>query len=225
VNFAQKSSRIRFAVLPIAVVAAGISCTRHRQTAPVMLPPPVIVQVPAKTPQQPGPPPPLPPGQSPPATTTPPQATTTAQQVPPPPKKKKGRRRKADENQTAGATQPADTSATQPANAAPAAATTQAAAPAVSPAPKENVPQLGQVLSDSQRRDYEAQIRDALDNAIRNLAGITNRALSPQQQNMKSQVQTFIVQAQEASKTDLVAARSLADRASLLSKDLLDSVH
>jgi len=192
-----------------------------------MLPPPVIVQVPAKAPPQPSPPPPLPPGQGGPAATPPPQATSTAQQVPPPPKHgKKGRHRKTDETQTASGAQPANTG--QPAEvngaqAAPATATpptTQAS----TPAPKETVPQLGQVLGEPQRRDYETQIHDALESANRNLNAIGNRSLSTQQQTMKNQVQSFITQALETSKTDLVAARSLADRANLLSKDLLDSL-
>jgi hypothetical protein len=184
-----------------------------------MVPPPVIVQVPAKAPAQPGPPPPLPPGQSGPAITPPPQAAVTAQQVPPPPKKKKGRHRRAEETQAASGAQVADPGA--PAQQPPAPAPTQAA---TSPAPRETVPQLGQVLGDSQRRDYEAQIREALDSAGRNLGSVGNHALSAQQQTLKSQVLSFIDQAREASKTDPVAARSLADRANLLSKDLLDSV-
>jgi hypothetical protein len=176
-----------------------------------MVPPPVIVEVPAKTPKQPAPPPALPPGQGGPAVTPPP---TTAQQVPPySPKKKKGRRKKADEAQTASGAQPPET--TVP----PTAAAAQAPQPVAQP-----VPQLGQVLTDVQRRDIAARVRQAIDSANRNLTSIGTRALSPQQETIRSQVRSFITQADEASKTDLIAARSLAERADLLSKDLLDSL-
>jgi len=161
------------------------------------------VAVPEKTPPQPTPPPPLPP-QSGPSVTPPPQ---TAAKIPPPPPKQ-NKRHKKNHEAPVPAPEPA------PAQQAAAAPPPQAAAPV----------QLSQVLSDDQRRDYEAHIHDSLDSANRNLSSIGNRQLTPQQETLRSQVLSFISQAQEARKTDLVTARSLAERADLLSKDLRDSL-
>ena len=175
-----------------------------------MLLPPVIVSVPKDTPKSPGPPPPLA-GQSGPALTPPPQ---TAQQVPPPPPKKKKRRKSTDETQTSASiteANPQQAAATPPQQ--PAAQAAQSA-----------VPQLTQVLTDDQQRDFKAHIHDSLDSANRNLGSIGNRQLSTQQETMRNQVLSFIKEAQEAIKTDLVTARSLAERADLLSRDLVKNL-
>lgn len=196
--------------LPLAAVLLTSSCFRHqKQAAPVMIPPPVIVEVPKQTPKQPAPPPPLPPGQGGPAVTLPPQST--AQQViPPPPKRnKKKNKKRAEEVQAAAATPPVETPPQQQAPAAPQA----------------SLPQLTQVLGEDQRREFETSIRELLDSARKNLTAVKDRQLSTQQQTMRSQVESFVVQAEETKKTDLVAARSLAQRADLLSKDLVDSIH
>jgi len=176
-----------------------------------MVAPPVIVAVPEKTPTSPSPPPPLPPGQNGPAITPPPQQT--AAKIPPPPPKQKRKPKKKNETQTASTQAPEAAPAQQPATA-----------PATQAQTAASVPQLSQVLSDDQRRDFEAHIRDSLDSANRNLSFIGNRQLSAQQQTLRSQAQSFITQAQELRKTDLVTARSLAERADLLSKDLRDSL-
>jgi len=169
-----------------------------------MVPPPVIVTVPKDTPRTPGPPPQLPPQSGP--AVAPPQ---TAQQVPPPPpRKKKNHHKNSEETQAAS-------------NAVPAQNAQQ---PAPQPAAQPVVTQLSPVLTDDQRRDYEAHIRDALDSATRNLGSVANHQLSNQQETMRTQVVSFINQAQEARKTDLVTARSLAERANLLSQDLRDSL-
>ncbi len=83
--------------------------------------------------------------------------------------------------------------------------------------------QIGQVLTDEQRHDYETHLQSALNSANKNLTSLNGRSLSSQQQTMRTQVESFMRQAQEASKSDLVTARSLAERAALLSQDLLDS--
>ena len=44
------------------------------------------------------------------------------------------------------------------------------------------------------------------------------------QQRMAAQVENFVAQAEERRKTDLVSARSLAERADLLARDLADSL-
>jgi type IV secretory pathway VirB10-like protein len=173
-----------------------------------MLLPPVIVSVPKDTPKSPGPPPPLA-SQSGPAVTPPPQ---TAEQVPPPPPRKKKRRKNTEE----ASASTAETTTQQ-------AAVTPSQQPAAQPA-QPAVPQLTQVLSDDQQRDFRTHIHDSLDSATRNLGAVANRQLTAQQDTMRNQVVSFIKEAQEASKTDLVTARSLAERADLLSRDLRDSL-
>jgi hypothetical protein len=81
------------------------------------------------------------------------------------------------------------------------------------------------MLTDQQRRDYEARIHDALERAQSNLSKArANARLNEAQQRMAAQVETFIAQAEERRKTDLVSARSLAERADLLARDLAESL-
>jgi hypothetical protein len=174
-----------------------------------MVPPAVTVQVPEKAPPPPPPPPVIPPGQS--GTTVAPPPAVTETKMPGPPKKKRKTPKKPPRP---------DTEATPGAG-------TQAGAPATPPAQEpaaSTVPQLGQMLSDDQRRDYEAHIHDSLDRARANLQKARNSKLTEAQQRMASQVETFIAQAEERRKTDLVSSRSLAERAELLSRDLAESL-
>lgn len=114
-----------------------------------------------------------------------------------------------------------DTTATQSADAAVPGAQT-AAPQEAAPAP---VPQLGQMLSDEQRRDYEARIHAALQRARANLRKARgNPRLNEAQQRMAAQVETFVEQAEQRRKTDLVSSRSLAERADLLARDLVESL-
>jgi hypothetical protein len=87
------------------------------------------------------------------------------------------------------------------------------------------VPQLGQMLTDEQRRDYETHIHDALERAQANLRKARSKPrLTEAQQRMAAQVETFVAQAEERRKTDLVTSRSLAERADLLARDLAESL-
>ena len=79
------------------------------------------------------------------------------------------------------------------------------------------------MLTDQQRRDYEARIQAALDRARANLQKArSNPNLTDAQKNMAAQVASFVDQAEERRKTDLVSARSLAERADLLARDLAE---
>lgn len=103
--------------------------------------------------------------------------------------------------------------------------TQSAEAPAAQEAAPAPVPQLGQMLSDAQRREYEARIHDALERARANLRKARNNPrLTEAQQRMAAQVDTFVDQAEERRKTDLVSSRSLAERADLLARDLVESL-
>jgi hypothetical protein len=81
------------------------------------------------------------------------------------------------------------------------------------------------MLSDEQRRDYEARIHAALQRARANLRKARgNPRLNEAQQRMAAQVETFVEQAEQRRKTDLVSSRSLAERADLLARDLVESL-
>ena len=81
------------------------------------------------------------------------------------------------------------------------------------------------MLTEAQRRDYETHIHDALERAQANLRKArANSRLTDSQQRMAAQVENFVAQAEERRKTDLVTARSLAERADLLARDLADSL-
>jgi hypothetical protein len=137
--------------------------------------------------------------------------------VPGPPKKKRKLTKKTPKTDTP-TTQSIE--AQQPASAV--AQTPPASPQEAQPAP---VPSLGQMLTDDQRRDYETHIHDALERARANLRKARgNTKLTEAQQRMASQVETFVAQAEDRSKTDLVSARSLAERADLLAKDLAESL-
>jgi len=174
-----------------------------------MVPPAVEVPVPEKQPAQPPPPPPLPPAQT--GTAIAPPPAGNEPKVPGPPKKHRRQTKKTE------AAQSAQTSEAQPAAATPPAPATTAT---TAPSP---VPQLGQMLTDQQRRDYETHIQSALDRARANLQKAhSNPNLTDAQKNMAAQVASFVDQAEERRKTDPVSARSLAERADLLARDLAE---
>jgi outer membrane biosynthesis protein TonB len=202
----MRALHYRIAVLALFAAAFSSGCHRKKPPQPVMVPPAVEVPVPEKQPAQPPPPPPLPPSQTGTAIAPPPAATE--QNVPGPPRK---HRRQTKKTQTAQSSE-----AQPPAATAPAPATTATTTPAP-------VPQLGQMLTDQQRRDYEARIQAALDRARANLQKArSNPNLTDAQKNMAAQVASFVDQAEERRKTDLVSARSLAERADLLARDLAE---
>jgi enamine deaminase RidA (YjgF/YER057c/UK114 family) len=75
-----------------------------------------------------------------------------------------------------------------------------------------------------QERDLNSQIDQALASAESNLATIGSRPLTKDQRATVAQVQSFVRQAKERRKTDLAAARSLAQRADILAQDLSRSL-
>lgn len=96
---------------------------------------------------------------------------------------------------------------------------------APNPAPSSPEPlRLGPMTTPEQERDLNSQIDQALARAVSNLGAIGNRRLTKDQQSAVAQVQSFVRQARELRKTDLAAARSLAQRADILARDLLGSL-
>lgn len=104
--------------------------------------------------------------------------------------------------------------------------TSRPAAPATpATAPPTNQPlRLGEMLTPAQERQYNAAIDQSLRRAQANIAIVSKRRLSSEQQGVVAQVQSFIEQAQSTRKTNLTAAKSLAERADVLARDLARTV-
>lgn len=120
--------------------------------------------------------------------------------------------------------EPASENASHPvhhrAPAAPAPAPSAAPARPASAAPI----QLGDMLSPDEQQKLSAAIDASVARANRNLAALSGRTLSSGQRETVNQIRSFLKQAENARSTDLQAARSLAERADLLSRDLLQNL-
>jgi hypothetical protein len=100
----------------------------------------------------------------------------------------------------------------------------RAAAPAA-PAKIPNQPlRLGEMLTPEQERQYNSAMDQSLQRAEANIARVSKRQLSKEQQGVVIQVQSFIEQAQSTRKTNLTAAKSLAERADVLARELARTV-
>jgi hypothetical protein len=80
------------------------------------------------------------------------------------------------------------------------------------------------MLSPEQENQLKQQIDGSLYSAQQNLAKTRGRALDQDQRETARQIESFIKQAQATRASDLEAARSLAERADLLSRDLVKSL-
>jgi hypothetical protein len=96
------------------------------------------------------------------------------------------------------------------------------AATTPTPAPPPT-PQLGEMLTDDRRRQYEAEFGGYVSRATAVVNRATRRpsALSPRQKETVVRIQTFLQQAEESKLKDVVTAVQLARRADLLAQDLL----
>jgi hypothetical protein len=110
---------------------------------------------------------------------------------------------------------PAPTASPQPATP------TVQNAPTPSPEPEFR---LGQTLTPEEQRAYNAQIDQHIQRATQALGSVGRRALTAQQKTSMAQIRGFIVQAQQMRNTDVVRAKSLAERADILTQDLLSTV-
>jgi hypothetical protein len=77
------------------------------------------------------------------------------------------------------------------------------------------------MLSKAEQQELNAAIKDLLERAERNVALAKSRNLTAQQKELVRQAEVFVSQAQSARETDLNAAKSLAERAELLSREAL----
>jgi hypothetical protein len=104
-------------------------------------------------------------------------------------------------------------------------AATPAPGPAASPAPAESSPKLGDILSADQQKQYSASIDQSLSHAQASLNSIRERQLNKDQQAQLEQIRNFLQQAQATRGSDLAGAKSLAERAEVLARDLAASFH
>ena len=122
---------------------------------------------------------------------------------------------------------PAQPSAPRKPARAVAAPSPQATAPVPSPAPAPPAPitppQLVDIVPPDQQRQLNGAIDQSLARAQASLTSIASRELSKDQQAMADQIRNLMQQAQVSRKSDLQGAKSLAERAEVLAKDLAGS--
>jgi hypothetical protein len=95
------------------------------------------------------------------------------------------------------------------------------AAPPVQPqAPPPVLPELRPILTAAETRDLERAINARIARARSLLRSIEGKRKSGPQTVVVDQIRTFIRQAEEARKTDLLRANNLAERAEVLASDL-----
>lgn len=87
-------------------------------------------------------------------------------------------------------------------------------------APVAPPPQLTQMLSPAEQISHNRSIDEAMRRAEMALATVGSRRLSASQRTTLERVKMFLKQAAEARATDLVTAKSLAERADALASDL-----
>jgi hypothetical protein len=108
---------------------------------------------------------------------------------------------------------------TPPPSAPPASASPRNSSGQPNPAPR-----LGDILTPEQERQYNSAIDQSLARTQSSLGVIANRKLTKEQQGVVVQIQSFVQQAQTTRKSNLAAARSLAERADVLARDLVGSL-
>jgi hypothetical protein len=178
------------------------SCRMKQGAVPLPSPPPSASQ-----PASQDPPPEVPSSAAPvPATTAPAQEPAPYQvNKPPQPAAKKPAR---------SAATPAAAPSNNPAVSAP---VPTLAAPSAPPAPP---PKLGDILTPDEQKQYSASIDQSLSHAQTSLNSITGRQLNKDQQAEVEQIRNFMQQAQGTRTSDPAGAKSLAERAEVLGRDL-----
>lgn len=83
---------------------------------------------------------------------------------------------------------------------------------------------LGSMFTPGQQQELTHEINANVYRSRRNLLSVSRKRLNPSQKETADQIEVFLKQAQAAMASDLEAARSLSERAELLSRDLLRSL-
>jgi hypothetical protein len=99
-----------------------------------------------------------------------------------------------------------------------------APAAAVPEQPPAAIPELEQILTPQRRQAYNEEIERDIAAAQKTVDALQGRRLSGDQTAYLLRVRAFIEQANQARTTDLIRARNLAERASVLAEDLRRSV-
>lgn len=97
------------------------------------------------------------------------------------------------------------------------------APPAGTPPPAPQ-PRLGELLTPEELREHAASFERSLHATRDLLAQILKYKLTADQSQSAARIQTFLRQAEETRRSDLVAAVNLARRAELLARDLLSQL-
>jgi len=181
--------------IPLVVLLAVSGIACRKNTLPALKIPPAPAATTAPVEPMEQPPQPAP------ATTQPPPALPQPTVAPPPPE---------------DVSQPKKSARRAPRPTTP-------AAPVTSP-PANQPLRLGEMLTPEQERQYNTAMDQSLQRARSNIARVSKRQLSKEQQGVVAQVQSFIEQAQSTRKTNLTAAKSLAERADVLARELARTV-
>jgi hypothetical protein len=83
-------------------------------------------------------------------------------------------------------------------------------------------PKLGQMLTAEERREYTRTLDESLDRVNRALVALEGKNLTAEQKESLERIRTYQKQAEQARDQGLLTAVSLARRADLLAKDLLE---
>jgi hypothetical protein len=89
-------------------------------------------------------------------------------------------------------------------------------------APEPPTPRLAQMFTVEERRENTRVLEETLERVNRELATVEGKNLTPAQKEIAERIRTFRKQAEQAREQDLLTAVSLARRADLLAKDLLE---
>jgi hypothetical protein len=87
--------------------------------------------------------------------------------------------------------------------------------------PASPVPKLGEILSDDQKLQFLKVCDESIKRAKEALSQVRGLNLSTDQKESVTRIKAFIVQAEQARQRDPQTARLLAERADVLSRDLL----
>lgn len=204
----------------LLLVSLGTGC-RKKGAAPPPVAPVVVLPKIEKPP--PKPPPTLPPAPTvePPKPGEPP-VNVEVKPLPKPEPPKRRRVRAATKKKTEPSRQTAEVKPVdKPAESKP--ATPEPGTPASTPpAPEAPKIGLGQMLSAEQQREYTRRFDGATDRTRQALVVIQSKLLTEEQKETVGRIRTFLTQAEQAKEPDLLSAVNLAERADMLSKDLLD---
>lgn len=200
-----RRSKIQPAALLIACLVFEQSCLFKKS------PPKATIVIPPAPPPQPPAPLPAPPT-LPPAETRPAARNAEIPTLPPPPSSKTPAR-KTPPRKTTATTKPAETQTNPPAEAV--AAPT---APALVPNP---TPSLQPILGTREIEERNQRIQRYLDKARLVVLKAERSQPDERTRQLIAQVRTFLQQAEESRKVDLVRAENLAERAEVLSRGLI----